>query len=78
MDVDGIEHFLLQGGPEVLKQIKGILVEINDDFEEQAGLAKKLLESAGLELLEKRHSQLIENSTAGFANTFNQIWTRTA
>jgi len=78
MDVDGIEHFLLQGGPEVLKQIKGILIEINDDFEEQAGLAKKLLESAGLELLEKKHSQLIENSTAGFANTFNQIWTRTA
>ena len=78
MDVDGIEHFLLQGGPEVLKQIKGILVEINDDFEEQAGLAKKLLESAGLELLEKKHSQLMENSTAGFVNTFNQIWTRTA
>ena len=78
MDVDGIEHFLLQGGPEVLKQIKGILVEINDDFEEQAGLAKKLLESAGLELLKKKHSQLMENSTAGFVNTFNQIWTRTA
>ena len=78
MDVDGIEHFLLQGGPEVLKQIKGILIEINDDFEEQAGLAKKLLESAGLELLEKKHSQLMENSTAGFVNTFNQIWTRTA
>ena len=74
MDVDGIEHFLLQGGPEVLKQIKGILIEINDDFEEQAGLAKKLLESAGLELLEKRYSEMFEESK--FQNLYNQIWIR--
>ena len=76
MDVDGIEHFLLQGGPEVLKRIKGILIEINGDFAEQAGLANKLLEDSGLKLLEKRHSDMVGQSTSGFANTFNQIWSR--
>ena len=48
MDVDGIEHFLLQGGSRVLNKIQGILVEINDDFAEQAEVSKKLLERAGL------------------------------
>ena len=66
MDVDGIEHFLLQGGSKVLKEIQGIIVEINDDFTEQAEVSKKLLEEAGLTLLEKRHSDLIELSTVGY------------
>ena len=60
IDVDGIEHFLLQGGSQVLKKIQGILVEINDDFAEQAEVSKKLLEEARLTLLEKRHSEMFE------------------
>ena len=76
MDVDGIEHFLLQGGSKVLKEVQGILVEINDDFTEQAEVSKKLLREAGLTLLEKLHSDLIEQYTAGFQNTYNQIWGR--
>lgn len=76
MDVDGIEHFILQGGPEVLRQVQGILVEINDDFTEQAEQSKTALEKAGLCLLEKRHSDMIENSSSGFQHTFNQIWVR--
>ena len=75
MDVDGIEHYLLRGGSRVLKGIQGILVEINDDFAEQAEVSKKLLEEAGLTLLEKRHSEMFEGSKFqnlltkfGFAN----------
>ena len=74
MDVDGIEHFLLQGGSQVLKKIQGILVEINDDFAEQAEVSKKLLERAGLEFLDKRHSEMFEGSK--FKNLYNQIWVR--
>jgi len=74
MDVDGIEHFLLQGGSKVLKKIQGILVEINDDFAEQAEVSKKLLERAGLEFLDKRHSEMFEGSK--FKNLYNQIWVR--
>ena len=76
MDVDGIEHFLIQGGSKVLKEVQGILVEINDDFTEQAEVSSKLLREAGLTLLEKLHSDLIEQYTAGFQNTYNQIWGR--
>ena len=74
MDVDGIEHFILQSGPAVLSQVEGILVEINDDFAEQAEVSKKLLERAGLEFLEKRHSEMFEGSK--FKNLYNQIWVR--
>ncbi len=35
MDVDGIEHIILKGGKNVLKNVKEILVEINEDFVEQ-------------------------------------------
>ena len=76
MDVDGIEHFLLEGGESVLQKIQGILLEINDDYGEQAELSNRLLKEAGLVLLAKRSSEQIKNSTSGFQNTFNQIWRR--
>jgi FkbM family methyltransferase len=76
MDVDGIEHIILAGGEIVLKNIKSILVEINDDFELQSKKAKIYLENAGLILDKKLHSEMIENSTSGFSNTYNQIWVK--
>ena len=55
----------------------GMHVEINDDFAEQAEVAKKL-EEAGLTLLEKRHSEMFEGSKfqnlltkLGFANDYS-------
>ncbi len=76
MDVDGLEHFILKGGSDVLRSIAGILIEVNDDFHEQAEQCRKLLSEAGLTLREKRHSEIITGSTAGFQNTYNQIWAR--
>lgn len=76
MDVDGLEHFILKGGPTVLRGIKGMLIEVNDDFHEQAEQCRKLLSESGLVLKEKRHSEIIASSTAGFQNSYNQIWTR--
>ena len=76
MDVDGIEHIILANGEKVLKKIKSILVEINDDFSEQSKKAKIYLEKAGLKLDKKLHSEIFDNSPSGFSNTFNQIWVR--
>jgi FkbM family methyltransferase len=76
IDVDGLEHFILRGGMFVLKELKGILIEINDDFIEQAEDCNKLLTEAGLVLYEKRHSEMIENNTKGFQHSYNQIWIR--
>jgi FkbM family methyltransferase len=74
MDVDGLEHFILKGGAIVLSQIKEIIIEVNDDFIEQAEQCQTLLKQAGLVLKQKRHSDIIAASTAGFQNSYNQIW----
>lgn len=74
LDVDGIEHLILKGGGSVLENVKGILIEINDDFEKQAGDAMQYLEKSGLVLKEKRHAEYFDNTI--FNKTFNQIWQR--
>lgn len=76
LDVDGLEHFILKGGINVLKNVKEILLEINDDFIEQADDCRKLLVDSGFRLKEKLHSEMITNNTHGFQNSFNQIWVR--
>ena len=76
MDVDGIEHLILKGGTDILKKIKGILIEVNDDFHEQAIQCELLLSKAGLVLKDKLHSEYVASSNAGFQNSFNQIWVR--
>lgn len=76
VDVDGIEHLILRGGESVLRAVRGVLVEINDNFREQAEQASALLQAAGLRLAAKRQSDLIESSTTGHDKTFNQIWQR--
>jgi hypothetical protein len=76
MDVDGLEHFILKGGKSVLALVKGVLIEVNDDFNEQAEQCHKFLTQAGLVLQQKRQSDYIASNTAGFQNSYNQIWAR--
>lgn len=68
IDVDGIEHFILRGGNLVLKQVKSVLIEINDSFVVQAQETEKYLKDAGLTLLKK--------CDCGSTNQFNQWWVR--
>jgi FkbM family methyltransferase len=75
MDVDGIEHFILRGGTQVLRRVRSISIEINDEFAEQAETSRRLLAEAGLEFVSKAHSQVIE-AQADFHATFNQVWAR--
>lgn len=55
IDVDGIEHFILSGGSDVLKCVDSVLIEIDDDFVVQADQTAKYLKCAGLFLYRKRH-----------------------
>ncbi len=73
MDVDGIEHLILKGGLAVLSRVKGVLIEINEEFTKQSVDSFKYLSEAGLELVEKRHSEMFTNTIV-----FNQIWRRVA
>ncbi len=77
LDVDGIEHFILGGGETVLKQVESVLVEVNDGYLEQAAICKNLLEAAGLSLIEKTRSKLVDAHLGDMDPTYNQIWRRT-
>jgi FkbM family methyltransferase len=74
MDVDGIEHLILQGGPGVLSRARSVLVEINENFELQTNESRRLLAEAGLTFREKRHSDMFAGTQ--YENCYNQIWVR--
>lgn len=76
MDVDGVEHLILQGGERVLAdlRLKSVLVELNDDFVEQKEMAEAALKRAGLELAGKRRSEAAFDAAAG--QVWNNIWVR--
>jgi FkbM family methyltransferase len=75
LDVDGIEHLILRGGPQVLRSVKSVSVEVNDGFAQQAQDCKRLLGEAGLRFISKAHSDIIE-ADPGFNMIFNQVWAR--
>jgi FkbM family methyltransferase len=74
MDVDGIEHLILQGGAAVLAGIKGALIEVNDHFTSQADGVSEIMRGAGLSLKSKRHAEYFDSSKGAERHTFNQIW----
>jgi len=69
IDVDGIEHLILNGAEKILKEVKGILIEIDDDFLEQSEKSKEYLSNSGLILKEK-------HCLSPNGSQFNQLWTR--
>ena len=68
IDVDGIEHFILNGGIKILRSVSSVLIEINDDFKIQAAESTALLKNAGLTLHKKCY--------LGNLNQYNQWWVR--
>ena len=74
IDVDGIEHLILEGGNQILKNTTSVLIEVDENFILQSEKTKKYLTEAGLKLREKKHSDLVEQSK--FKSVFNQIWER--
>jgi FkbM family methyltransferase len=68
IDVDGIEHLILEGCENILKTVNSVLIEINDGFERQSNDSEKYLLQAGLVLKEKFDLK------AG--NQYNQLWVR--
>jgi len=77
VDVDGIEHLILEGGKNTLrsKKLKSILIEVNDNFSSQSNQVKRLLESAGFRLQSKLQSDSVRDSIS-FNKTYNQIWVK--
>ena len=68
IDVDGLEHIILSGARDTLKNAREILVEINDNFSEQREVSNKILVELGFELDQKVYTEVNTKQVA------NQIW----
>ena len=68
IDVDGIEHLILEGGVEVLKSVKSILLEVNYNFPKQSNAINKSLTDSGFSLYKK--------CDMGDELFFNQWWVK--
>ena len=77
IDVDGIEHIILEGGVKTLnnKKIKSILIEINENFIEQTNQVNKFMKRFGFILKNKFVEKNIPTSEK-FSKTFNRIYER--
>ena len=77
IDVDGIEHLILNGSKNILEMesLQSVFIEVNDAFKEQSTRVKSILDRSGFKLREKLHSEMMDKNLK-FRDTYNQIWTR--
>jgi len=80
IDVDGIEHLILEGGNKYLnnKKIKSLSVEINENFTEQYEKIIEIMKKNDFKILHKKHNKdLFKNDPYNkFSRTFNYIFIR--
>jgi FkbM family methyltransferase len=69
LDVDGIEHIILNGGLKALVSVQSILIEINDSFIEQSSKCELIMNNSGFFLDKKTRSEMFCNGSV-----YNQIW----
>tara|TARA_B100000686_G_C16739197_1_gene945537 strand:- start:514 stop:1323 length:810 start_codon:yes stop_codon:yes gene_type:complete len=78
IDVDGIEHLILEGGNKFLsnEKIKSLSVEINENFSEHHKKVLELMKEYSFKILHKKHNEENVSSESKFSKTFNYIFTR--
>ncbi len=69
IDVDGLEHLILDGADKSIESTKSLLIEVNDDFDLQKKKIKSKLEKLGFKLKQKEQSNII-------SRVYNQIWAK--
>jgi FkbM family methyltransferase len=72
IDVDGIEHLILKGGISVLKNVKELIIEIDENFEKQFKDSNKYLTDAGFIMKSKNNAD--KSGDLNFSNCYNQVW----
>ncbi len=77
IDVDGIEHLILQGARKTLRctNCRSVLVEVNDAFNDQSEQVSIILKDCGFILRDKIQGSSTKKSTL-FSDTYNQIWVK--
>lgn len=78
IDVDGIEHLILEGGDKFLndKKVKSLSIEINENFKEQYNKVLNLMNKYEFKLLHKKHNDYMFSEQSKFKNTYNYIFAK--
>lgn len=76
IDVDGIEHLILEGGDKFLsnKKVKSLSVEINENFEEQYEKVLNLMKEYKFKILHKKHNDDMFSEGSRFKKVYNYIF----
>lgn len=75
IDVDGIEHLILQGATECLKdvELKSICVEINESFSKQHDAIIKLMKDFNFKMKHKKQSRLV-GDIGKYSKIYNYVF----
>ena len=78
IDVDGIEHLILEGGDKFLndKKVKSLSIEINENFKEQYDKVLNLMNKYGFKLIHKKHNDDMFTEQSKFNKVFNYIFVK--
>jgi FkbM family methyltransferase len=78
IDVDGIEHLILEGANKYLKnkKIKSLSIEINENFTEQYQKVLNIMKQNEFKVLSKKHNEALFDKSSRFAKTFNYVFVR--
>jgi FkbM family methyltransferase len=78
IDVDGIEHLILEGGNKYLnnKKIKSLSIEINENFKEQHNQVLSLMNDYEFKILHKKNNKNMFPKDSRFWKTYNYVFVR--
>jgi len=78
IDVDGIEHLILKGAGDYLKdkKIKSISIEINENFKEQFNNIIDLMNKNNFIFIKKEQNNELKNSNSLFSKSYNYIFNK--
>ncbi len=77
IDVDGIEHLILQASSEVLnnKKVKSLNIEINENFKQQHNKILSIMKEYNFKFIEK-YIEIKDYKDSKFNKSFNYIFQR--
>lgn len=76
IDVDGIEHLILEGGDKFLKneKVKSVSIEINENFKEQYEKVLNLMDKYEFKILHKKHNN--EFAVGKYKSVYNYLFVK--
>ena len=76
IDVDGIEHLILEGGDKFLmnKKVKSLSIEINENFKEKYDKVLDLMKKNKFKIFHKKFNEDFQSEGSKFNKTFNYVF----